>query len=157
MSEGIYRKSGSENSINKLLKLFRTDAFSVQITRTDYNEHDVSNALKRFMRDLPERLLGRYAASFISVTGKIIYFSISFSMLFKTFVPCYTEMRTKAEKIKAYKELLARLPTIEYHTLKKLIGHLHFIQSQKIRNKMGVDNLAIIWGPTLLQDKVRLV
>lgn len=64
-------------------------------------------------------------------------------------------MRTKAEKIKAYKELLSRLPTIEYHTLKKLIGHLHFIQSQKIRNKMGVDNLAIIWGPTLLQDKVR--
>ncbi|KAG4072948.1 hypothetical protein HA402_006628 [Bradysia odoriphaga] len=131
MSEGIYRKSGSENSINKLLKLFRTDAFSVQITRTEYNEHDVSNVLKRFMRDLPERLLGKYAASFISVT----------------------EMRTKAEKIKAYKELLSRLPTIEYHTLKKLIGHLQFIQSQKIRNKMGVDNLAIIWGPTLLQDK----
>lgn len=69
MSEGIYRKSGSENSINKLLKLFRTDAFSVQITRTEYNEHDVSNVLKRFMRDLPERLLGRYSASFISVTG----------------------------------------------------------------------------------------
>lgn len=72
MSEGIYRKSGSENSINKLLKLFRTDAFSVQITRTDYNEHDVSNVLKRFMRDLPERLLGKYAASFISVTGRLI-------------------------------------------------------------------------------------
>lgn len=69
MSEGIYRKSGSENSINKLLKLFRTDAFSVQITRTEYNEHDVSNVLKRFMRDLPERLLGKYSTSFISVTG----------------------------------------------------------------------------------------
>ncbi|KAJ6640262.1 Arf-GAP with Rho-GAP domain, ANK repeat and PH domain-containing protein 3 [Pseudolycoriella hygida] len=131
MSEGIYRKSGSENSINKLLKLFRTDAFSVQITRTEYNEHDVSNVLKRFMRDLPDRLLGKYTASFISVT----------------------EMRTKSEKVKAYKELLSRLPTIEYQTLKKLIAHLHFIQSQKIRNKMGVDNLSIIWGPTLLQDK----
>lgn len=71
MSEGIYRKSGSENLINKLLKLFRTDAFSVQITRTDYNEHDVSNVLKRFMRDLPERLLGKYCASFISVTGRL--------------------------------------------------------------------------------------
>lgn len=154
MSEGIYRKSGSENSINKLLKLFRTDAFSVQITRTEYNEHDVSNVLKRFMRDLPERLLGKYSTSFISVTG---------TNFFTTFCcchrddqrVCFTEMRTKNEKVKAYKELLARLPTIEYHTLKKLIGHLHFIQSQKVRNKMGVDNLAIIWGPTLLQDKVR--
>lgn len=154
MSEGIYRKSGSENSINKLLKLFRTDAFSVQITRTDYNEHDVSNVLKRFMRDLPERLLGKFSASFISVTGKLRLIIVFLCYLIKFYCFYYTEMRTKAEKIKAYKELLSRLPTIEYHTLKKLIGHLHFIQSQKIRNKMGVDNLAIIWGPTLLQDKV---
>lgn len=108
------------------------DAFSVQIIRTEYNEHDAANTLKRFMRDLPDRLLGRYSASFISVS----------------------EMKSKSEKIRAYKELLQRLPTIEYHTLKKLIGHLNFIQSQRNRNKMGVDNLAMIWGPTLLQDKV---
>lgn len=131
MSEGVYRKSGSENSIQKLLTLFRMDAFNVQITRSEYNEHDVANALKRFMRDLPDRFLGKYSVSFISVS----------------------EMKSKVEKITAYKELLHRLPAIEYHTLRKLIGHLNFIQSQKARNKMGVDNLAIIWGPTLLQDK----
>lgn len=135
MSEGIYRKSGSENSIQKLLTLFRTDAFGVQITRSEYNEHDVANALKRFMRDLPDRLLGKYSASFVAVAV----------------------MKSKTEKIAAYKELLRRLPSIEFHTLRKLIGHLNFIQSQKIRNKMGVDNLAIVWGPTLLEDKVSVV
>lgn len=131
MSEGIYRKSGSENSIQKLLTLFRTDAFNVQIIRSEYNEHDAANVLKRFMRDLPDRFLGKYSVSFISVS----------------------KMKSKLEKINAYKELLYRLPAIEYHTLKKLIGHLNFIQSQKQRNKMGIDNLAIIWGPTLLHDQ----
>lgn len=131
MSEGIYRKSGSENSIQKLLKIFRTDAFSAQIIRCDYNEHDVANALKRFMRDLPDRLLGKYTVSLISVS----------------------EMKDTREKINAYKELLTRLPTIEFHTLRKLLGHLHFIQTQKEHNKMDVANLAIVWGPTLLQDK----
>lgn len=131
MSEGIYRKSGSENSIQKLLKQFRSDAYSVQITRNDYTEHDVANVLKRFMRDLPDRLLGRCSPSFISVS----------------------KMKDNREKIEAYKELLTRLPSIEYHTLRKLLGHLHFIQSQKVQNKMDYSNLAIVWGPTLLQEQ----
>lgn len=132
MSEGIYRKSGSENSIQKLLKQFRSDAYSVQITRNDYTEHDVANVLKRFMRDLPDRLLGRNSTSFVGVS----------------------KMKDNREKIEAYKELLSRLPSIEYHTLRKLLGHLHFIQSQKVQNKMDYSNLAIVWGPTLLDDQV---
>lgn len=131
MSEGIYRKSGSENSIQKLLKKFRSDAYSAQIIRSEYNEHDVANALKRFMRDLPDRLLGRYTISLVSVS----------------------KMKEIRDKIEAYKELLTRLPSIEYHTLRKLLGHLHFIQTQKARNKMDYANLGIVWGPTLLQDE----
>lgn len=131
MSEGIYRKSGSENSINKLLKQFRSDAYAVQIIRSDYNEHDVANVLKRFMRDLPDRLLGRCTTSLISVS----------------------KMKDNREKIEAYKELLSRLPSIEYHTLRKLLGHLHFIQSQRVQNKMDYGNLAIVWGPTLLEEQ----
>lgn len=131
MSEGIYRKSGSENSILKLLKQFRSDAYSVQIIRSDYNEHDVANVLKRFMRDLPDRLLSRYSCSLVSVS----------------------KMKDNREKIEAYKELLSRLPSIEFHTLRKLLGHLHFIQSQKAQNKMDYSNLAIVWGPTLIQEQ----
>lgn len=130
MSEGIYRKSGSEASIQKLLKKFRSDAYSTQIIRNEYSEHDAANVLKRFMRDLPDRLLGRYTVSLVSVS----------------------QMKETREKVEAYKELLTRLPSIEYHTLRKLLGHLHFIQSQKVQNKMDFANLAIVWGPTLLQE-----
>lgn len=131
MSEGIYRKSGSEASIQELLKKFRSDAYATQIIRNEYSEHDAANVLKRFMRDLPDRLLGRsFTVSLVSVS----------------------QMKEPRERVEAYKELLKRLPSIEYHTLRKLLGHLHFIQSQKAQNKMDFANLAIIWGPTLLQE-----
>nr|NP_573183.2 Rho GTPase activating protein at 15B, isoform C [Drosophila melanogaster]AAF48686.3 Rho GTPase activating protein at 15B, isoform C [Drosophila melanogaster] len=131
MSEGIYRKSGSENSMHKLMSAFRADAFNVEITRNEYNEHDVANVLKRFMRDLPERLLGKLTDSFVFVT----------------------ELAVASEKIPIYRELLARLSAIERETLRRIVGHLVFISSQQAKNKMSVQNLTMIWGPTLLAKK----
>lgn len=129
MSEGIYRKAGSSSNIQKLISALRKDAFSVQITRSEYNEHDVSSALKRFFREMPEPLMGKFAVSFLSVS----------------------EMKSASEKIEAYRELLNRLPTVEFQTLKKLLGHLHFIQAQQAVNKMKAENLAMVFGPTLMQ------
>lgn len=57
MSEGIYRRSGSNTNVSKLLTAFQKDAWAVQITRGEYTEHDVASVLKRFFRDLPEPLL----------------------------------------------------------------------------------------------------
>lgn len=130
MSEGIYRKAGASTNVQKLVAALRQEAFSVQLTRTEFNEHDVATALKRFFRELPEPLMGKYAVSFLSVS----------------------QMKTQAEKIEAYKELLSRLPVVEYQTLKKLLGHLHFIQSQKDFNKMKAENLAMVFGPTLMHS-----
>lgn len=130
-SEGIYRKSGSENSIQTLLKQFRSDAHSVQINQNDYTEHDVANVLKRFMCDMPDRLLTRFSLGFIFASKKI----------------------DDREKIKAYKEVLARLSSVEYNTLRKIVRHLHFIQSQQEQNKMDYSNLAIVWGPILSQKQ----
>uniref|UniRef100_T1GLG9 Rho-GAP domain-containing protein n=1 Tax=Megaselia scalaris TaxID=36166 RepID=T1GLG9_MEGSC len=62
-----------------------------------------------------------------------------------------TTLEPQSEKINAYRELLSRLYTIEYETLKKLVGHLAFIHSMRSKNKMEIKNLAVIWGPTLLQ------
>lgn len=129
MSEGVYRKAGSNSNIQKLITSLRKDAFSVQITRAEYNEHDVSSALKRFFRELPEPLMGKQAVSFLSVS----------------------EMKSDIEKVSAYRELLERLPIVEYQTLKKLLGHLHFIQAQREVNKMKAENLAMVFGPTLMQ------
>lgn len=130
MTEGIYRKVGSSSNVQKLLKLFRTDAFAVELTRGEYSEHDASSCLKKFMRELPTPLLALQGMQFIAVS----------------------DMRNEQEKVKCYQELLERLPSVEYQTLKKIVGHLHFIESQKIRNKMNIDNLSMVWGPTLIRN-----
>jgi hypothetical protein len=57
MSEGIYRRSGANSSVTRLLTQFRKDAWAVQLARQEYNEYDVASVLKRFLRDLPEPLL----------------------------------------------------------------------------------------------------
>ena len=36
MTEGIYRKAGSNISVNKLLAQFRSNAWAVQISREEY-------------------------------------------------------------------------------------------------------------------------
>ena len=57
MSEGIYRRSGANTNISKLLTKFREDAWVVQLSREEFSEYDVASVLKRFFRDLPDPLL----------------------------------------------------------------------------------------------------
>lgn len=130
MSEGIFRKPGSQTNVQKLLDLFNKDAFDVQITRSEYSEHDVASALKKFFRQLPDPLMGKLVVNFISVS----------------------EVNDKKEKIPLYRDLLNQIGVIEYGTLKKLLGHLHFVQNLQEFNKMGIENLSMVWGPTLLQN-----
>ncbi|XP_055620540.1 uncharacterized protein LOC129764915 [Toxorhynchites rutilus septentrionalis] len=130
MSEGIYRKSGSSTQISKILQIFKEDAFAVQLTRGEFNEYDVAGALKKFIRDIPNSFFGSYSISFVSITS----------------------LQSAKDKIDSYKELLSRLPKIEYQTLRKLIGHLSFIASLEPHNKMGIPNLAMIWGSTLMAN-----
>lgn len=57
MSEGIYRRSGANSNVTKLLALFRTDAWAVQLSRQDFTEYDVASVLKRWFIELPDPLL----------------------------------------------------------------------------------------------------
>ncbi|XP_058811299.1 arf-GAP with Rho-GAP domain, ANK repeat and PH domain-containing protein 2-like [Topomyia yanbarensis] len=97
MSEGIYRTCGSSSQINKILQLFKEDAFAVQLTHAEFNEADVAGALKKFIRDIPNSLFGDYSVSFVSIAN----------------------LKSTA-------------------------------QSLELHNKMGIPNLAMIWGSTLM-------
>ncbi|PSN41421.1 hypothetical protein C0J52_16872 [Blattella germanica] len=129
LSEGIYRRNGANSSVTKLLTLFRQDAWSVQLTRQEYTEYDISSVLKRFLRDLPEPLLTAEIHSQLCEIAAGV---------------------SGPDRVRHYKSALERLPHINYVTTRKLIGHLHFIHQQHEKNLMPVENLAAIWGPTLL-------
>lgn len=88
-----------------------------------FSEHDVASTLKKFFRELPEPLLaGEVSISFISVS----------------------EMNNEDEKVLAYKNLLQKLSVVERCTLKKVLGHLYFVQSLSELNKMTAENLAMV-------------
>ena len=119
MTEGIYRKAGSNININKLLAEFRSNACAVQISREDYSEHDVANVLKRFIRQLEEPLLtDQLRDDFLKVaeTGDT------------------GEQQTEDEKLESYRHLLAKLPAINYNTLRRLVSFIttNTIQSSHV-------------------------
>jgi hypothetical protein len=59
-----------------------------------------------------------------------------------------------SDKTGPYRRVLEQLPPVNYLTTRKLIGHLHFIHEQREKNLMPVENLAAIWGPTLMHIEV---
>ncbi|KAL1130714.1 hypothetical protein AAG570_011955 [Ranatra chinensis] len=130
MSEGIYRRNGSNSKVSKLLSELRKDAWAVQLSRQEYSEYDVGSALKRFFRDLPEPLLS--------------------PTLYKYFCNASSIKCTRDEKIGMYRHALEKLSSINYVTTRRLIGHLYFIHEQSDKNRMPVDNLAALWGPTIM-------
>jgi len=129
MTEGIYRHSGVNTKINKLLELFKGNVWSVHITRDSFSEHDVANALKRFFRTLDEPILTEKLRSLFLQAAAI---------------------DEQAKKMERYRNLVQLLPTINAKTLKKLMSHLVAIASHSGKNLMPNYNLGAIWGPSLL-------
>lgn len=58
------------------------------------------------------------------------------------------------EKRSKYQEVLQQLPRLNYLTARRLMGHLYFIDKLRAKNLMPVENLAAIWGPTLMHVQV---
>ncbi|KAM4045149.1 LOW QUALITY PROTEIN: arf-GAP with Rho-GAP domain, ANK repeat and PH domain-containing protein 1 [Anomaloglossus baeobatrachus] len=127
-SEGIYRKSGQNSKITSLLDALKKDARSVVLKEEEHVDN-VTDALKRFFRGIPEGLFADHCMQWQHVTG----------------------IENENERIHRYQELLKILPPVNRATLKALIGHLYCIQHFSDINQMNVHNLAIVFGPTLFQ------
>lgn len=128
LTEGIYRRSGVQSKIVRLLALLRNDAWSVHISSEEYTEHDVANVLKRFFRTLPDPLLRNELYSHW-IDGLSLEQDL---------------------QLKCYKNLIECLPKVHKKTLCRLLGHLHAVQNKCEKNLMTVSNLASLWGPTLM-------
>jgi RhoGAP domain len=60
-----------------------------------------------------------------------------------------TGIEEHGSRIIWYKQLLEKLPRVQYSTLRKLFSHLKLITDYSQENMMPVQNLASIFGPTL--------
>ncbi|XP_072930804.1 arf-GAP with Rho-GAP domain, ANK repeat and PH domain-containing protein 2 [Epargyreus clarus] len=133
LAEGIYRRAGSSSILSELLARFRRDAWSVHLSPGEHSEHDVAGVLKRFFRDLPEPLIPQ------DVHHALI---------------AAQDIKVKEARYEEYKRVMLSLPAVARNTSRKLFAHLYFLHTMSHVNKMGADNLAAVWAPTIMPAAV---
>ncbi|CAN9509732.1 unnamed protein product [Ophioblennius macclurei] len=135
---GIFRVGSSKKRVRQLREDFDVGV-DVQLDE-EHSVHDVAALLKEFLRDMPDPLLPRE--------------------LYPAFL--HANLLRGADQLQYLQRLLYLLPPCNCDTLLRLLSLLHTVQSfaqdsigtndeEITGNKMTAANLAVIFGPNLLQ------
>lgn len=128
-TDGLYRVSGNLSSIQRIRCQVDQEKYVALLAEDDV--HVLTGALKLFFRELSEPIFP--------------------SNLAKDFI--YANRLPKGEgKLKAFDDLLNKLPLINRETLKVLFGHLIRVANHADKNRMEIHNLAIMFGPSLFSS-----
>eukprot|EP00040_Diaphanoeca_grandis_P012604 m.63849 g.63849 ORF g.63849 m.63849 type:complete len:728 (+) comp23350_c0_seq1:396-2579(+) len=126
---GIYRVNGNASQMQKLAAQCNEDVFSVDIAGQK-DLHVVSGLLKLYFRELQEPLFTDEA--------------------YDQFVE-YAKLQDKTQRCNLLKNLVQCLPTEHRTTLHFLCKHMLRVVAEATSNKMRMNNMAIVFGPTLLR------
>ncbi|KAF8216480.1 RhoGAP-domain-containing protein [Mycena galopus ATCC 62051] len=129
-SQGIYRLSGTVTKVANLRQRLDKDMDSVDLDATEWSSdiNNVASVMKMWLRELPDPLL-TYE-------------------LQQGFIDAAKIENDRLRHIRLH-ERVNDLPDANYATLKYFLGHLHRINEHATENSMSVQNLAIVFGPTL--------
>ncbi|XP_033468091.1 rho GTPase-activating protein 27 isoform X2 [Epinephelus lanceolatus] len=130
--DGLYRVSGNLAIIQKLR--FKADHEELDLEDGQWEDvHVITGALKLFFRELPEPLFPySHFNNFITAIR----------------IPDYNA------KMSCMYELVRSLPLPNHDTMKLLFGHLRRVIEYGGDNRMTVQNVAIVFGPTLLRPEM---
>ncbi|XP_059150010.1 rho GTPase-activating protein 18-like [Physella acuta] len=127
-AEGILRVSGAETRARQLRQDIEDKFYQGLFTWGDAGVHDVAVVFKQFLRELPIPLLSsEYLDAF----------------------PHISSIPHVLEQLKALNLLIILLTDEHRDTLKVLLRFLRNIISHSNRNKMGLNNVAMIMAPNL--------
>uniref|UniRef100_A0A665WC83 Rho GTPase activating protein 27 n=1 Tax=Echeneis naucrates TaxID=173247 RepID=A0A665WC83_ECHNA len=130
--DGLYRVSGNLAVIQKLR--FKADHEELDLEDGQWEDvHVITGALKLFFRELAEPLF-----PYSHFNGFITAIRI----------PDYNTKLCKMQ------ELVKTLPPPNHDTMKRLFGHLRRVIQCGDDNRMTVQNVAIVFGPTLLRPEM---
>ncbi|KAG6841450.1 hypothetical protein C0991_010875 [Blastosporella zonata] len=129
-TQGIYRISGMTSKVAKLRQQLDNDLDTVDLDAPEWSGdiNNVTSVLKGWLRDLPDPLL-------------------TFS-LHQGFIDAAKIENDRLRHIRLH-ERVNELPDPNYATLKYFLGHLYRINQNAAVNAMSMQNLAIVFGPTL--------
>eukprot|EP00158_Paraphelidium_tribonemae_P008140 Partr_v1_DN28487_c0_g3_i1_m42055 putative breakpoint cluster region len=124
---GIYRQSGSQTEIQRLVDRFNKH-HDIELTSEYHDNHVIAGLLKRYLRELPESIFTeRLHRSFLHVT----------------------DLLDKSDRVIELARLVSLLPLENYTVLRALMSHfLHIVQHSEL-NRMNARNLGIVFAPTL--------
>ncbi|KAJ8364768.1 hypothetical protein SKAU_G00135990 [Synaphobranchus kaupii] len=130
--DGIYRVSGNLAVIQKLR--FKADHDELDLEDGQWEDiHVITGALKLFFRELPEPL-----------------FSYSH---FNSFLAAI-KIPDNTLKVNQMRKLVKTLPQPNHDTMELLFRHLRKVIACGESNRMSVQNVAIVFGPTLLRPEM---
>ncbi|XP_029913858.1 rho GTPase-activating protein 27-like [Myripristis murdjan] len=130
--DGIYRVSGNLAVIQKLRHKADHEE-QLDLEDGQWEEiHVVTGALKLFLRELPEPLFP---------------FSSFSSFIAAIQLPDYQQ------RVSFMKDLVRSLPLPNHDTMELLFRHLRKVIDHKESNRMSVQSVAIVFGPTLLRPQ----
>lgn len=130
--DGIYRVSGNLAVIQKLRhKADHEEQLDLEDGQWD-EIHVITGALKLFLRELPEPLFP---------------FSCFDKFIAAIQVPDYSL------RVSYMKDLVQTLPLPNHDTMELLFKHLRKVVEHKDSNRMSVQSVAIVFGPTLLRPQ----
>ncbi|XP_022667001.1 active breakpoint cluster region-related protein-like isoform X2 [Varroa destructor] len=127
---GIYRLSGSTSDVQRLRRVFENDPFEAEQLLREVDINAVAHLLKLYLRELPEAL-------FTDQLYPDLFEALS-----------QPEPEEKSARLLA---LFQRLPAINRNIVMHLIDHMVVINRHEEHNKMSINNLATVFGPTLIR------
>ncbi|XP_075850756.1 rho GTPase-activating protein 27 isoform X1 [Microcebus murinus] len=130
--DGLYRISGNLATIQKLrYKVDHDERLDLDDGRWE-DVHVITGALKLFFRELPEPLF-------------------PFSH-FRQFIAAI-KLQDQAQRSRCVGDLVRSLPAPNHDTLRLLFQHLCRVIEHGEQNRMSVQSVAIVFGPTLLRPE----
>jgi len=126
---GIYRVSGNSSHIQALSLECNTDVGLVDLKRVP----DVNNCtglMKLYFRELADPVYTEELYPEFIIAAKI---------------------SDKTARVKKLRQLFGQLPEVNQATLRFVFAHLLRVVSHEESNKMRMNNVAIVFGPTLLR------
>ncbi|KAI9347990.1 Rho GTPase activation protein [Zopfochytrium polystomum] len=126
--EGIYRLSGSSNTIQMLREKFNTEGDVDLVAGEPYDVHAVAGVLKLYLREIPVPILTQH--------------------LLRDF-NAIIDLEDRNDRIRELATLMGKLPSPNYTLLRVLCSHLVEVVQRSEVNKMTVRNVGIVFSPTL--------
>lgn len=151
--EGIFRRSGSSATIERLLREFNETREPDCIALGTIPVHTIAGLFKRFLQQLSEPVIPRsYQPEFLhifeSTTGKKCF---SFSYAWISFHPPTFFYIDNHERRRRLVTTCKSLPPWHGSLLSFVLAVAHTISCHCDENKMSAENLAIIFAPTCIR------